>query len=298
MDEHVFSSRSEEEERGNKIRDISAPGPVVQETCDSVDGRNKADKTQTPITEGTKRAEADTETCYCEVCEQWLDSKEGLKEHKEGVGHMLMQQAQTKEMPQNQASTPKERARPLDQGLSETCTLHAVANATVESLTTKNIDVKLDEVLGALKQAEYVDIHEGNKVEDFNRAVMKRMTDKKTGMSVDVELTVGKYTDLKRHEQFNELQPRIKFVLTYNTNKLEESGRHCVYIDKFIEISGKKKFVCVNSWGKFEENPVVDVDQPGNIVYGVVAHWKESRHSATTVSSEGLFSTITKWLGH
>ena len=174
--------------------------------------------------------------------------------------------------------------------------MHAIANATVESLTMKDIDVKLDEVLGALKQAEYVDIHEGNKVEDFNWAVMKRMTDKKTGMAVDVDLTVGKYTDLQRHEQFNELQRNIQFVLSYNTNKVEESGRHCVYIHKWDNILGKKKFVCVNSWGKFEENPVVDVNQPGNIVYGVVAHWKESRHSAAAVSSEGLLSTISKSL--
>ena len=271
---------------------------VVDESDETVDGRNHADKRDTTTTEGTQRAQAETETFYCEICKQWLHSKEGLKEHEEGVGHMLMQQAQTKKMPQNQATTPKERARPLDQGLAETCTLHAIANATVESLTTKNIDVKLDEVLGALKQAEYVDIHEGNKVEDFNGAVMKRMTDKETGMAVDVELTVGKYTDLQRHELFNELQRNIKFVLTYNTNKVEESGRHCVYIHKWDKICGKKKFVCVNSWGTEEENPVVDVDQPGNIVYGVVAHGKESRHSPATGSNEGLLSTISKWWGH
>ena len=63
-------------------------------------------------------------------------------------------------------------------------------------------------------------------------------------------------------------------------------------MSEWDKICGKKKCVCVNSWGKEEENLVVDVDQPGNIVYGVVSHGKESG------SNEGLLSTISKWWGH
>ena len=60
-----------------------------------------------------------------------------------------------------------------------------------------------------------------------------------------------------------------------------------------------EKEMCVcQQLGEEEENPVVDVDQPGNIVYGVVAHGKESRHSPATGSNEGLLSTISKWWGH
>ena len=270
---------------------------MVEETQATVDGRNQVEQTQTMTNENRKLAEADGETHYCVACNQWIHSDEALKEHEEGVGHMLMQQqAQTKEKLQTQATVPKERARPLDQGLSDTCTLHAIANATVESLMGKDIDVKLDEVLGALKQADYVKVHGGNKVEDFHGAVMKRMGDKKTGMSVDVDLTVGKYTDLQELEQISEHQGKIKFVLSYLT---KNQVLHCVYIEKLVDIGGKKKFLCINSWGEFEENPVVPCDQPGNKVYGVVARWKDSRSSATSESSEqGLLSALSKWWSH
>lgn len=224
-----------------------------------------------------------------------------LKEQKLGLAHMLMENAQKTVELQNKQTTPKERARPLDQGLSETCTLHAIANATVESLTERDIDVKLDEVLGALKQAEYVNVYEGNKVEEFHGAVMKRLTNKKTGKSVDVKLTVAKCNELRKNEDFAQNQHSIKFVLVYNLNRPNdpEAAWHCVYIHKYDTIRGKKKLVCFNSWGEEEENPVVDVDRPGNVVYGVVTQCEESRpsrcSSSKSVSDDGMFSTFTKF---
>ena len=55
----------------------------------------------------------------------------------ESLLQVLMKSANNQARSENKPITPKERARPLDQGLSETCTLHAIANATVESLTNK-----------------------------------------------------------------------------------------------------------------------------------------------------------------
>ena len=69
-----------------------------------------------------------------------------------------------------------ERARPLDQANSKTCVLHAIANAVAEACMDRNLDLKLDELVGGLKQLHFVDV-EGNRVEDFNGAGLKKMTD-------------------------------------------------------------------------------------------------------------------------
>ena len=76
-----------------------------------------------------------------------------------------------------------ERARPLDQANSRCCVLHAVANASVEACMDQNLDLKLDELVGALKQNTVVDI-EGNRVEDFDGATLKKMTDSKNQKSL------------------------------------------------------------------------------------------------------------------
>ena len=72
---------------------------------------------------------------------------------------------------------PCERARPTDQANSKTCVMHAIGNAIVEALMDFGLDMKLDEVLGGMKQLPFVDI-EGNRVEDFNRSRVKMLTDK------------------------------------------------------------------------------------------------------------------------
>ena len=58
--------------------------------------------------------------------------------------------------------------------------MHAIGNAIVEALMDLVLDMKLDEVLGGMKQLPFVDI-EGNRVEDFNRSRVKMLTDKNSG---------------------------------------------------------------------------------------------------------------------
>ena len=281
------------EKAGEGVEPKREPTDFKEQSCPSNAAEDNRD------TEGEQSENAGPSDC--ELCRQHFDSNVELKEHEMGLAHMLIENARISVHLETKPSTPKERARPLDQGLSETCTLHAIANATVESLTARDIDVKLDEVLGALKQAEYVNVYEGNKPEEFDGAVMKRLTDKKTGKSVDVKLTVGKCNDLRKNELFEQLQQSIKFVLVYNLNRPTdpEVALHCVYIDKNITIRGKKKLVCFNSWGEEEENPVVDVDRPGNVVFGVVTQCEESRPSRSPISKvssdDGIFSTFSKF---
>ena len=50
---------------------------------------------------------------------------------------------------------PCERARPLDQANSRTCVLHAIANAVADACMDQNLDLKLDELVGALKQLDF-----------------------------------------------------------------------------------------------------------------------------------------------
>ena len=85
---------------------------------------------------------------------------------------------------------PKERARPLDQGDFGTCTLHAVANASVEKCMDFGLDFNLDEMVGGFKQLNFIDIVEGNDVHEFDQAVIKRMADKRTKKLYDVTLHI------------------------------------------------------------------------------------------------------------
>ena len=48
---------------------------------------------------------------------------------------------------------PKERARPLDQADSGTCSMYAVANASVQNSMDAGYDFNLDEIVGGPQTA-------------------------------------------------------------------------------------------------------------------------------------------------
>ena len=136
---------------------------------------------------------------------------------------------------------PKERARPLDQGDSGTCSLYAVANATVEKLMDFDIDIKLDEIVGGLKQLDFIDIVEGNNVMEFDQAVIRRMTDKNTKKLCDVTLRITECRvkkDLLRKIQNKEM----KCVLVYRLSE-PDSEPHCVFINELKRVNEKIQYV-------------------------------------------------------
>ena len=189
--------------------------------------------------------------------------------------------------------TPKQRARPLDQANSDTCTLHAVANATVEKLMDINIDVNLDELVGGLKQLSFVNMVEGNHVEDFDRAVVKGVTDLNTKDLYDVKLRI-----LQCRMIHNSFLKRIqnqeaKCVLVYSQGSPEDPDPdyHSVFIRDLTKILGKLHFVCINSWGK--ENAIVcrEVDRPSNIVFEVGVARRAPTYPGTLT---GLQRTLTR----
>ena len=163
------------------------------------------------------------------------------------------------------ARIPTERARPVDQGGAGICSLVAVANAIVDRAMDGGKDFKLDEVIGALKQLDFVDEKDGNFVHEFDSATLKRITDSKTGVPYDVRITIRSiFSEAPR--QIRDMKK--KCVLVYNDHG---GGRHSVFIERVIEIRGIKNYVCINSWGSFCPNPNIEVDREGNQIFEVKA---------------------------
>ena len=166
------------------------------------------------------------------------------------------------------AQAPKERARPVDQGEAGICSLAAVGNAIVDGAMDGGKDFKLDEVIGALKQLDFVHEKDGNYVNEFDGSALKRITDSETGMAYDVMITI-RHGDVKNSEDLRQIRDkRIRCVLDYNRHGGE---RHAVFIDSLIEIRGIPNFVCINSWGTFDQNPNIEVGRNGNKIFEVKA---------------------------
>ena len=122
--------------------------------------------------------------------------------------------------------------------------MHAIGNAIVEVLMDFGLDMKLDEVLGGMKQPPFVDI-EGNRVEDFNWSRVKMLTDKNSRDPYDIQIHV---CERAQEEVQKRLQDRaIKAVAVYREDSLRQP--HCVYIDGLAWALGKLNYVLINSWG-------------------------------------------------
>ena len=205
-----------------------------------------------------------------------------------------MEELSLSEEQQPRHVAPKESARPLDQGLSDACTLHAISNAIVEGLNgqTPPIDIKLDEVVGALKQSDKVDIHEGNNVEEFDGQVVKKMIDKNTQKCGDVHIEIARLYKDNRNKLFTDLRRSVKLVLVYYT---DPKTKHCVYMKQLVNdlVDGKKMYLCVNSWGSNNEYPLVDRTQKGNVLYGIISTWKEIKEPDLVAACAQSFPTKT-----
>ena len=127
--------------------------------------------------------------------------------------------------------------------------MHAIGNAVVEALMDFGLDMKLDEVLGGMKQLPFVDI-EGNRVEEFNRSRVKMLTDKNSGDPYDIQIHV---CERAQEEVQKRLQDKtIKAVAVYREDPLRQP--HCVYIEGLAwtglaPVLGELNYVLINSWG-------------------------------------------------
>ena len=185
--------------------------------------------------------------------------------------------------------TPKQRARPLDQANSETCTLHAVVNATGEKLMDINIDVKLDELIGGMKQLEFIDVENGNAVKEYDASVVRRMTDQNTGNLYDLKLKIKERSVIDKGFLRRIKDKTATCVLVYSQGGQDDPDPddfHCVFISKVITELGKLQFVCINSWGNYNEIVVKEVDRPHNRVFEVLVDATKSESPRTLANSK------------
>ena len=180
--------------------------------------------------------------------------------------------------------TPKERARPLDQANSGTCTLHAVVNAIAEKLMDADIDMKLDELIGGMKQLEFVDVENGNNVEEYDASVVRRMTDQNTGNLYDLKLKIKEHSVRDKGFLRRIKDKTATCVLVYSQGGQDDF--HCVFISKVITELGKLQFVCINSWGNYNEIVVKEVDRPHNRVFEVLVDATKSESPRTLANSK------------
>ena len=154
-------------------------------------------------------------------------------------------------------------ARPLDQGQGETCTIHALANATCHALADRNIEVIPEECLGAFKQLDKVDVFEGNYVEDFHRAKLRNMTNNMDGQYGAILLNIKRVRRITRG---------LQHVLVYDQTVGDSSTKHCVFLLKYQKVTDE--FICLNSYGEDEKTVYIKAGQAGNVLYGVQASWR------------------------
>ena len=166
-----------------------------------------------------------------------------------------------------------ERARPLDQANSKTCVLHAIANAVAEACMDHNLDLKLDELVGGLKQLHFVDIV-GNRVEDLNGAGLKKMTDFNTRNLYDIQIRIRTQTPEEVLTSLQVQEMGIKFVMVYQDNAIR--APHCVYVKEFAVALGKPHFVCINSWGPNNDILLKEVGQVSTL-YEVAVTYELSK---------------------
>ena len=203
----------------------------------------------------------------------------------------------------------KNLAKTLNQGLGETCTIHALANAVTQSLWTRsNIEVSPEECLGGLKQLEKVEVFGGNHVEDFHEEVVKNMTDQITGAYGDVQIHANRVPrGMKgKNVTWGKSEKGCQYVLVYDREEGDPETKHCVYI-RGLSKSDPPMLSCLNSWGRGnDENPEISVFRRGNIFYRISAEWTPvigngQRHITSHQSEEGitgrmhrgLFGTLT-----
>jgi hypothetical protein len=187
------------------------------------------------------------------------------------LDELLLQQLELSPDPAPEWVVPKERARPLDQGMAETCTIHALANAIADGLHDQSIDINLFEVVGALKQDPDLNLDEGNRVEDFEDTVLRNMMDKKTKVSGDITLEIKRITNDNKH-----LFKTTKIVLVYYRDECDPSTMHCVFVKTCKRVDSETRYECINSWGDDPTiaTPSVPVNRRGNMLYSVRAIWQ------------------------
>lgn len=165
----------------------------------------------------------------------------------------------------NVSSIPGNRAYPLDQGLSDTCTCHAIANAVADQLAEKGINIDQSSfaqilvsnngTIGAVWPHFFDNYH--------NDITIMNQVDKKW-ISVKIKSII-------EVEKFSNTD---KYILAYNTKEEKQAdgtSKWCSYHCVFVQKQSDNHYFCVNSWGDRDKYPEVELNRPGNRLWRVRA---------------------------
>ena len=171
--------------------------------------------------------------------------------------------------------------------------MHAIGNAIVEALMDLGLDMKLDEVLGGMKQLPWVDI-EGNRVEEFHHSYLRMLTDRNSGDHFDIQIQV---CERAQQEVQRRLQDKtIKAVAVYREDPLRQP--HCVYIDGLAWTGlapalGELNYVLINSWGAHNSKFLLGPREV-DVTYEVAVTYTRSR-SPLSIETNNLLSSPSSW---
>ena len=157
----------------------------------------------------------------------------------------------------NTSPIPSSKACPLNQGSSNTCTHHAIANAVADQLADKHVDI--DQNAFATTLVSYVGSIGPVWPHFFDNfhipvIIMNKADEQWISVKIDIVREVREFCNTG------------KYVLAYNIKEMLQDGTwkwgeyHCV----FVKQQSENHYVCVNSWGDTDEYPEVELNRPGN----------------------------------
>ena len=171
--------------------------------------------------------------------------------------------------------------RNLNQGLSNSCTCHALANAIANELDKIGIDVVQEHIVSILvTYSQHVGQVFPHNFDSFEEPILTMDQNSQKWILIRIE-TVKEIYNLEDYT------PDKSHVLAYYTREeIDEHGEtqwygyHCVFVKGKI-ILQRNDFKCINSWGHYDKNPVVPVNRFGNRLWVVQVKCEEA--------PEGLF---------
>ena len=178
--------------------------------------------------------------------------------------------------------SPGGELRALNQGLSNTCTCHALTNAIAKQLARQEgIDVVQELIVGALVSYNgHIGPIFPHSFDNFQKPILTMDQDSEEWIEIRINTVEEKYN-------LEEYDPQESHVLSYFSRKgkdqhgnLKWKDYHCVFVERRLKLRGNA-FECVNSYGNYEKRPVVELNRPGNRLWVVRASWDHA--------SEGLF---------